>query len=99
MDLPSDQGGVLVQQVEQGSPADRAGLRGSYKPVIIEGKLILVGGDTIVGLDGEPVDDMDDLVNLVQGAQPDQEVTLAILRDGSRTTVEVRLGERPALKP
>ncbi len=52
MNLPADQQGVLVEQVEQENPADRARLRGSYKPVTVEGRRVLVGGDIIIKLDG-----------------------------------------------
>ncbi len=47
MNLAADQEGVLVEQVQQGSPADEAELRGSYKPVTIQGQQMLVGGDVI----------------------------------------------------
>jgi serine protease Do len=61
MGLPEDQGGVLVEQVEVGSPADEAGLRGSYKPATINGQRLLVGGDVITALDGQPVTRIEDL--------------------------------------
>jgi serine protease Do len=95
MDLPEDQGGVLVGQVEAGSPADKAGLRGSYKPATINGQSLLVGGDVITALDGQPVNQMEDLQGLIQQAEPGQDVTLTVLRDGRQVEVPVALGERP----
>ena len=93
--LPSDQHGVLVVQVEQGSPADKAGLRGSYKPVVVKGRRLLVGGDIIVGIDGTPVKSVEDLRGQVQRARPGQEVTVTVLRNGHSIKLRVVLGERP----
>jgi serine protease Do len=95
MDLPSDQKGVLVEQVYSGSPADKAGLRGSYKPVTIEGRRMLVGGDVIISLDDQAVDSIENLAQQVGERLPGREVTLAVLRDGERIQIKLTLGERP----
>jgi serine protease Do len=95
MDLPEDQTGVLVEQVEVDSPADEAGLRGSYKPAIVEGERLLVGGDVIIALDDEPVAHLEDLQTLISQAEPGQEVTVTLLRDGEELMVPVTLTERP----
>ncbi len=95
MELPEDQQGILVGQVEAGSPADQAGLRGSYKPVTINGQSLLVGGDVITALDDQPVSQMEDLQGIIRQTEPGQEVTLTILRDSQQLQVPVTLGERP----
>jgi serine protease Do len=95
MDLPEDQTGVLVEQVEVGSPADEVGLRGSYKPATINGQRLLVGGDVITALDDQPVSQMEDLQGLIQQAEPGQEVILTVLRNGKQVEVPVTLAERP----
>jgi S1-C subfamily serine protease len=95
MRLPQDQHGVQVEQVEAGSPADQAGLRGSYKPVTINGQRLLIGGDVITAVDDQPVNQIQDLQTIIRQAQPDQEVTLAILRDGQQIDVSVSLGDLP----
>ena len=94
IDLPNDQGGVLVERVQQGSPADEAGLRGSYQPVIINGQQLLVGGDVIVAMDGQTIAGFEDLSTFLQQAEPDQEVTLTLLRDGNQVEVAVTLAAR-----
>jgi len=43
MNLSSDQEGVLVQDVQQGSAADQAGLRAGDQPLTLNGQEILVG--------------------------------------------------------
>jgi serine protease Do len=95
MDLQEGQQGVMVGQVEAGSPADEAGLRGSYKPITINGQSLLVGGDIITALDDQPVNQMEDLQGLIGQAEPGQDVTLTVLRDGKQVEVAVTLGEQP----
>jgi serine protease Do len=99
MDLPADQQGVLVQQVEVGSPADQAGLRGSYKPATINGQRLLVGGDIITALDRQSVNQIEDLQALIRQAEPGQEMTLTLLRDGQQVEVTVTLAESPSPTP
>jgi serine protease Do len=95
MSLSQDQQGVLVEEVVNGSPADKAGLRGSYKPVTIEGQRLLVGGDVIVAWDDQPVAQMEELRALTGEANAGQEVTLTVLREGEQTQVPVTLEARP----
>ncbi len=96
MGLDPDQRGVLVEQVFQGSPADRAGLRGSYKAVTIGGERVLIGGDVIVALDGQPIGSMVDLQSALQNRRPGEVVTLIILREGVERQIEVELAVRSA---
>lgn len=95
MDLPDNQRGVLIQQVESGSPADTAGLRGSFKPVTLGNQQVFVGGDIITAVEGQAVNEMQDLKAILQKYQPGQTVTLSILREGKLLEVSVTLGQRP----
>jgi serine protease Do len=95
MNLSQDQTGVLVEQVQSGSPADKAGLHGSFKPVIVSGQRVLVGGDVITAIDGKPITSFDDLQAFMQTAKPGQQVALTILRDGKEQTLTATLAERP----
>ena len=92
----SERRGALVVEVIKGSPAERAGLRGSSRTVTVRGTEIAVGGDVITAVDGTPVRQFDDiLVYLIEKTTVGQTVRLSILRDGRSETVEVRLAERP----
>jgi serine protease Do len=99
MSLSADQQGVLVSQVQNNSPADQAGLRGSSNPVVVGGQQLLVGGDVITAVDGLPVASMEELQALLQEATPGEAVLLTVLRDGKAYMVEVVLGERPVSAP
>jgi S1-C subfamily serine protease len=91
MDLDADQTGVLVGQVIQDSPAYDAGLRGSYETTYLNGQPVPVGGDVIVTADESPIAGFEDLLAFLQQAEPGQEVTLGILRNGEQIEVQVTL--------
>jgi serine protease Do len=95
MNLPNNQTGVLVEQVQSGSPADQGGLQGSFKPVLINGQRVLVGGDVITAIDGNSIANFNDLQAFIQNAKPGQEVKLTILRDGKEQTLAVTLAAHP----
>jgi serine protease Do len=99
MELPSDQQGVLVQEVIGDTPADEAGLLGSNQIIDVNGQQVAVGGDIIVALEGQPVEGFEDLRAELAEAQPGQRVELGLLREGADTVVNVTLGERPATIP
>ncbi len=97
MDLPADQRGVLVASVTSGSPAEKSSLQGSAKSVDIDGTQAKVGGDIIVGIDGQKVQKFDDLLTyLMYNTKVGQQVTLTILRDGKTQDVSLTLAPRPA---
>jgi 2-alkenal reductase len=95
MDLPV-QVGVLLFNVEPGSPASKAGLRGGSREVAVEGVPMRAGGDIIVAINGETVKRFDDLINfLATGTSVGETITLTLIRDDQQITVDVTLEERP----
>ncbi len=96
LNLPVEEG-VLVQNVVEDGPAEKAGLRGGSRQIRLEGELLATGGDIIVAIDGVSLRDMDDLiVYLSDHTSVGQRVTLTVLRNGRRQRIQVTLGERPA---
>jgi S1-C subfamily serine protease len=95
INLPVSEG-VIVQSVVKGGPADKAGVEGGHTSATIEGAQVSLGGDIITEVDGKKVAGMDEIVNVVNAAEPGEELELTILRDGSTKTATVTLGERPA---
>ena len=80
--------GILVLNVQPGSTAEKAGLRGTKQ---VRGRVIL--GDVILAVNGIPVQSYDDLRNEMEGYRIGDEVTLIVLRDGEPTEIQVRLEE------
>lgn len=100
MNLPSDQTGILVVDVTSGSPAEKAGLKGSSQTVTFEGQDIQIGGDVITAIDQKPVKVFEDLVTyLLSSTEVGQTVTLSLMRDGKAMDVKAVLEARPAVAP
>lgn len=97
MDLDKNQRGALVSTITPGGPAEKAGLFGSEDQVTIEGVDMQVGGDVIIAIDGESVEDMDSLIAyLSANTEVGQRIILTVLRDGSPVEVDVTLEARPS---
>ena len=74
--------GALVNSVQAGSPADKAGVR---------------RGDVITGINGESIKNGNELRNEVSQMQPGTATKLSIIRDGKEQTVNVTVAElKPA---
>jgi S1-C subfamily serine protease len=82
--------GVLVQSVDKGSPASRAGLMGLRSSKVHGGPEV---GDVIMGLGGKRVDDSDALWDLIEQEPPGAPLPLDVLRDGRRIRVVLRPGD------
>jgi serine protease Do len=87
--------GVLIVQISSGSPAEKAGLKGSYKSVEINGETLLVGGDIITAVDGKSVESADAMKEIIASHAPGDEVTLTINRDGKTMSVPLTFEARP----
>jgi S1-C subfamily serine protease len=74
-------------------------LKGGNAALEINGQFLQVGGDVIVAADGQPMNQMEELLAFLQGREPDEEVTFTLLRDGELVEVDVTLGERPSTTP
>jgi len=98
LNLATDSG-VLVQSVQAGSPAAKAGVRGGDAQANLDGSDIALGGDVIKKIDGRAVKSMDDVVAVIGAKKPGDTVSLELLRDGKSRTVEVKLAQRPSEAP
>jgi len=88
--------GALVEAVTPGGPAAKAGIRGGTHQVTVDGQTAVVGGDTIVSVDGVPVGSAAALSVAVAARHPTETVRLGIVRQGAQKTVSVVLGNAPA---
>jgi len=96
MNLDAQQKGALVIDVTPNGPADKAGIQGSAKTVTIQGQQTTVGGDVIIAIDGQSVNNFDDLASyLYTNTDVGQTVTLTVLRQGQQEQVKVTLASVP----
>ena len=94
--LKETQRGALVIDVINGSPAAKAGLIGSTGGSAINGGQIPTGGDVIIGIDNQTVNNFEDMVSyLFEKTTVGQTVNLTVLRNGKQITVPLTLGSLP----
>lgn len=77
--LPSTNG-VFVESVEEGKPADKAGIQ---------------HGDVITRIDEKPINNMRDLIDYVSSQPPGTAIKVSLVRNGERRTLNARTSERP----
>ena len=93
-------GGALVAEVEDGSPADDADLKGGTGKREFQGNPdVPTGGDVVISVDGQKLTRTEDLADVIAGKNEGEEVELEILRDGDRRNVKVKLTRRPVEPP
>jgi S1-C subfamily serine protease len=96
MGLDNNTKGTLVARVVEDGPADEAGLIGSTTTATVGGYPFDIGGDVIIGVNGLTMDSFYKLqVYLTRNTQPNETVTMSIIRDGEVMSVEFTLGVRP----
>jgi serine protease Do len=71
--------GVIVQVIQPGGPAEKAGLK---------------TGDIITTIDGRGIKDGDDLVNEIASRRPGSSIRLGFMRDGKQSDATVTIGDR-----
>ena len=89
--------GYLIEIVYDGSPAERAGVRGGSLSVVVQGEEYLVGGDILTAIEGTPIRTHQDYLAKVKALKPGQRTRITILRDGQRRELSLTVGERPRL--
>lgn len=92
MGLPADYG-LLIVQVVPGSAADRAGLRGGSERAYLGNTPIMLGGDLIVAIDGEKIEDEQGLAQIMNNHRAGDSVKITIYRSKRKMEVNVALGE------
>ena len=72
--------GAIIAGVLKGGPADKAGIR---------------PGDILVAVNGKPVTDTADMLNLIADLPPGNKAKMTVLRKSQESTVDVLVGKRP----
>jgi S1-C subfamily serine protease len=100
LDLPSRHG-ALVQSVQPGGPAEKAGIKTGEIQAQLQGagtgNQVVLGGDIITKVDGKTITSSDALSQMVTAHKPGDKMSLEIVRKGGKkTTVQVTLTTRPS---
>src|SRR6266478_2295890 len=93
LDLPVQEG-LLVEQATKGGPAAVAGIHGGDRTVQSGMRRLTIGGDVIVGIDGQKVANQFDMNVLLNRKRPGDTVTVSVYRGAKKVDVPVKLGER-----
>jgi putative serine protease PepD len=72
---------AVIQEVTSGTGAAKGGLR---------------GGDSVVAVNGAPLEGADSLIAAIRALRPGSTVTLTVVRGGSTTDLKITLGTKPA---
>jgi putative serine protease PepD len=81
---PAQSGGAQVGDATAGGPAAEAGIQ---------------PGDVITEVDGNAVQDPEDVATAIEDKKPGDEVDVKVDRNGSEHTIQVTLGQRPDQLP
>ena len=90
--LPADYG-VLIERVQPGGAADRAGLKGGTERRYSGNTPVLLGGDLIVAIDGQQVANAQDLSSAMNSHKSGDAITVTIFRGRRRLDIKVTLQE------
>jgi S1-C subfamily serine protease len=95
IDVPVEEG-VLIVEITPGSPADEVGLRGGREQVRLGRTILLVGGDILTAIDGQPIATDRDLIRFLDTQTlVGQTIQVTLWRGGQELTIPVTLTERP----
>ncbi|MBU1947332.1 MAG: PDZ domain-containing protein, partial [Candidatus Eisenbacteria bacterium] len=80
--LEVEEDGVLVSEVGNASPAEKAGLKAQ---------------DVILSINGKPIQDVDELMGTMANTAPDEKIHLQIVRDGRKKEIDMTLAAKPEM--
>src|SRR5579863_1004204 len=92
MGLAADYG-VLIQEVIPGGAAERAGLHGGAEKAYVGNQPVMLGGDLIVGIDGQDVTNPQDISAIMDKHQAGDTISVTVYRGRRKITFKLILGE------
>ena len=90
--LPADYG-ILIDRVIPGGAADKAGLKGGTQRAYQGNTPVMLGGDLIVGVDGQEITSAQDLSAVMTSHRAGDDVTITVFRGRRKMDVRVKLGD------
>ncbi|MCB0114831.1 MAG: PDZ domain-containing protein, partial [Caldilineaceae bacterium] len=95
LDLPVESGLLLVQMYNN-SPLDRAGVRGAQREAVMGNRRVYLGGDILTAIDGAPITNVESLQLLLENNyRVGDTVSVTLLRNGEPFDLSIELGEEP----
>ena len=96
--------GALVQSVQKGTAAAKAGIHGGSVSTNVESGQVAVGGDVIVSIDGKQIASSEELANVIESHKPGEAIKIELWRatgEGhyKKISVTATLGARPNSVP
>src|SRR5271165_4076715 len=96
--------GALVQAVQKGTAAEKAGIHGGTVSSTVENGQVAIGGDIIIGIDGKAINGSEELAAAIENHKPGDTITIRLLRGTggghyTEKTVQATLGQRPNSVP
>jgi S1-C subfamily serine protease len=85
--------GILIEQVIPGGAAEKAGLRGGTEQAYLGNTPILLGGDLIVAIDGQPVTNPQEINAIMEKHQAGDTVSVTFYRGQKKITLKLIAGE------
>ena len=87
--------GMLVSEVEEGSLADKAGLKGGTKAVYYGNRntILYLGGDVITKIDGISITSLAEYYSAIESKKPGDVVSVVVHRNRKDVTLKITLAE------
>lgn len=87
--------GILVEEVQKGSPAEKAGIKAGELNLTIEGDKYILGGDIITKINGQPLPDVSQFLRTIAPLKAGDTIKIEIFSEGKTRVLEVTLTEKP----
>ena len=85
--------GILIERVIPGGAADRAGLKGGTQRAYQGNTPVMLGGDLIIGMDGQEIASPQDLSAAMDAHHAGDVVTITVFRGRKKLDIKVKLGD------
>jgi len=96
--IPSE-GALLVQSVVEGSPAERAGIRGGDLPAILGKVPVVMGGDVILAIDDQRTCHRECILHEIRAEAEATVLMLTLWREGHQVRMDIPVQQPHILKP